>query len=306
MLTLVEASKLVLNPLQRGVIEIFPRTSPILEHLPFMDVAGNAYAFNQEQTLPGIGFRDYNVAYDESTGVIQQKTEALKIFGGLSKVDRAEVATQGNLNSIRAVHDGMKAKAAALEFTRCFFKGDSSVDTHAFDGLERRLTGAQVMAAGTTAGGAALTLDMLDALMDQVIGGPDILLMNRTMRRKVNALMRAANQTIEPMSDTFGRPILSYAGVPIGVIWMDKDGGEILDFNEQDAQATPADAACTSIYAVKFGAQQYVSGLQAAGGMQVIDQGLYGIFYQTLIEWICSITVFNPRAAARLKAIKNA
>ena len=84
MLTLTEASKLIQNPLQRGVVEIFPRSSAVLERLPFMDVAGNAYAWNQEQTLPGIGFRGYNDTYTESTGVINPMTEALKIFGGIS------------------------------------------------------------------------------------------------------------------------------------------------------------------------------------------------------------------------------
>lgn len=306
MLTLTEASKLIQNPLQRGVVEIFPRTSAVLERLPFMDVAGNAYAWSQEQTLPGIGFRGYNDTYTESTGVINPMTEALRIFGGISKVDRAQVKTQGNINDIRATHDAMKAKAAALEFTRIFFKGDAEADTLAFDGLEKRLTGSQVLAAGTAAGGAALTLDMLDQLMDAVQGGPDVLFMNKTMRRKVNALMRASNQATEPIADAFGRPIYAYAGVPIGVIEQDKGGNEILAFDEKDAQATPAAAACTSIYAMRFGAQEWVSGLQATGGMEVIDQGLQGIFYQTLIEWICSITVFHPKAAARLMAIKNA
>lgn len=304
MLTLTEASKLIQNPLQRGVVEIFPRTSAVLERLPFMDVAGNAYAWNQESVLPGIGFRGYNVSYDESTGVIQSMTEALKIFGGISKVDRAQVKTQGKVNDIRAVHDAMKAKAAALDFTKTFFKGDSTADANSFDGLENRLTGGQVIDAGVTAGGDALTLPKLDELMDAVQGGPDVLFMNKTMRRKVNTLMRAAGQATEPISDSFGRPIYAYAGIPIGVIEQDKDGNEILAFDEDDSAGAPA--ACTSIYAVRFGAQEWVSGLQATGGMEVIDQGLQGIFYQTLIEWICSITIFHPKAAARLQGIKNA
>jgi hypothetical protein len=39
--------------------------------------------------------------------------------------------------------------------------------------------------------------------------------------------------------------------------------------------------------------------------MDVLDQGLQGTFYQTLIEWICGLGVFHPKAAARLRAIKN-
>ncbi len=303
MLTLTEASKLIQNPLQKGVVEIFPRTSPVLERLPFMDVQGNAYQWNLEETLPGVAFRGYNEAYAESTGVVNPKTENLKIFGGLSKLDRAQVKTQGKVNDLRAVHDGMKAKAAALDFTKTFFKGDEDTNSDSFDGLEQRLTGAQVIDAGSTSGGDELTLDKLDEAIDAVQGTPDVLFMNKTMRRKVNALMRASGQATEQVSDAFGRQLQSYAGIPIGVIEDDAQGNPILAFDEVDS--TEAEAACTSIYPVRFGVKEWVCGLQA-GAMDVLDQGLQGIFYQTLIEWICSITVFHPKAAARLKGIKNA
>ena len=42
-ITLLEAAKLVTDPLKRGVIEIFPRVSPVLERLPFFNVNGQAY-----------------------------------------------------------------------------------------------------------------------------------------------------------------------------------------------------------------------------------------------------------------------
>ncbi len=53
-LTLLEAAKLSQTPLQRGVIEVFPRTSAVLERLPFLDVASDSYKYNQEEALPGI------------------------------------------------------------------------------------------------------------------------------------------------------------------------------------------------------------------------------------------------------------
>ena len=70
MLTLLEAAKLVQDPLKRGVIEIFPRTSPVLERLPFFNVNGQAYKYNIEETLPGIAFRGINESYTEDTGVV--------------------------------------------------------------------------------------------------------------------------------------------------------------------------------------------------------------------------------------------
>lgn len=302
-LTLLEAAKLVQDPLARGVIEIFPRNSAVLERLPFFDVNGQAYRYNQEKTLPGIAFRGINESYTGDTGVVNPVTESLYVMGGLSPVDRAIVKTQGNVNNLRAIYDTMKAKACALTFTQKFFKGDNSNDPNEFDGLENRLTGNQKIAAGETSGGDTLTLDMVDGLIDAVIGGPDVLFMNKTMRRKVNALMRAAGQAQETVSDAFGRQINAYAGVPIGVIEEDKDGNAILPFTEDNPGG--GTAASTSIYAVRFGVAEYVSGLQA-GTMDVLDLGLDGIFYKTLIEWICSIAVFHPKAAARLHGVKNA
>jgi len=297
----VEASKLIQNPLQKGVVEIFARTSPVLQYLPFMTIAGNAYSWNLEQTLPGIAFRGYNASYTEDTGVVQQSTEALKIFGGLVKLDRAQVKTQGNVNNIRAIHTGLAAKAAALHFTETFFKGDSSADANAFDGLENRLTGNQVLSMGSQAGGVALTLAKLDELIDSVYGGPDVLFMNKTMRRRVNALMRSEDQATEQVSGVFGQQLPAYAGIPIGIIEEGRDGTAILPYDEPDADGNSA--SCTSIYAVKFGAQEYVSGLQASGGLEVEDQGAVETFLVTLIEWICSIAIFHPKAAARLKNV---
>lgn len=302
-LTLLEAAKLVQDPLARGVIEIFPLNSPVLERLPFFNVNGQAYKYNREETLPGIAFRGINKSYTESTGIVNPQVEALYILGGISQVDRALVKTQGNVNDLRSVYDAMKAKAAALEYTKNFFKGDNADDPNEFDGLDERLTGNQKIAAGSTSGGDTLTLDMVDSLIDAVQGGPDVLFMNKTMRRKINKLIRAANQAQETVSDAFGRQISAYAGIPIGVIEEDKDGNAILPFTE--ANPGGGAVASTSLYAAKFGIVENVCGLQA-GTMDVLDLGLNRTFYETLVEWICGLGVFHPKAAARLHGIKNA
>ncbi len=306
-LTLTEQAKLVQDPLQAGIIETFPKYSPVLQYMPFMNVNHRSYTYNLEDTLPGIAFRDFGEDYTESTGVIQQSTEYLKIFGGHSDVDRALVKTEGNLNDIRYQHDRMKAKAAALFFTKNFFKGVSdSANDESFNGLEERLTGDQLIAVGSSSDGDALTLAKLDELIDAVAETPDVLFMNKTMRRKVNSLIRSAGQATETVSSVFGRQIPAYAGIPILVVEQDENGDEILAFDETDSLGSSS-AECTSIYGVNFGTREYVCGLQV-GPMDVIDHGLYsgGIAYRTTIEWIAGMAVFNPKSAARLYAIKNA
>ena len=292
MLSLTEASKLRQNPLQRGVVETFARTSPVLERIPFLDVAGNAYSWNREEALPGVAFRDYNENFEETTGVVQQSTEVLKIFGGRGRVDKALVDTQGNLNDLRAIHDGMRAKALALDWTKNFFKGDIADNPKGFDGCEKRLVGPQVLTAS-----ASLTLNDVDKLIDAIQGSPDALFMNKATRRLINHLRRQAGQATEVVSDVFGRQIEAYAGIPIGVIEEDASGNEILGFDEE--------GSTTSIYAMRFGAMEWVSGLQARE-MEIIDQGLVDVWYQTLIQWISSFAIFHPKAAARLKGVANA
>ena len=289
-LTLLEASKLIQDPLRAGIIEIFPRTSAVLERLPFYSISGNSYKYNQESVLPSIGFRGLNESYTADVGVLNPVTESLVILGGISQVDRALVKSQGGVNNLRSIYDSQKAKAASLEYTRCFFKGDSETNAKEFDGLQRRLTGDQVIdMAGT------LTLAKLDEMIDAVQGSPDALFMGKTVRRKINALTRAAGQATETVNDAFGRQINSYAGIPIGIIEEDSGGNAILGFDEEDDT--------TSIYAVRFGFEM-LSGLQN-GGIDVEDLGLVETMYKTLIEWLTGLIVWHGKSAARLKGITN-
>jgi hypothetical protein len=86
-LSLFEASKLSTDVLQKGVIETFARTSPVLELLPFMEIEGNSYKFNIEKALPTVAYRDVNQGYTENVGEMEQKSVGLTILGGDVDVD---------------------------------------------------------------------------------------------------------------------------------------------------------------------------------------------------------------------------
>jgi hypothetical protein len=300
-LTLPEAAKLSTDTLQRGVIETFARTSAVLEQLPFMEIVGNSYLYNQEAALPGVAFRDVNEAYEESAGTVNQKVAKLFIAGGDVDVDRFIVQTRGNVNDQRAIQTQMKTKALALAWTKQFFKGDSATNPKAFDGLQTILDEgpeSQVLTAGED--GAPLTITMLDELIDAVEGEPDVIYCSKAMRREIKKVIQNHNGYSESEYDAFGRPVMSYGGIQIRAIETDELGNEILGFNEVQGSAENT----ASIYAVKFGPEQYVSGLQN-GGITVMDLGQLDEkpVYRTRIEWFSSIAVFHPRAAARLKGI---
>lgn len=297
--TLAESAVLSTNQLQRSVIETFIAESSILDRIPFMEIEGNAYQYNRESALPGIAFRSVNEAYTESTGAYAPFTEGLVIMGGEADVDRFIVQTRGNLADQRAAQTRLKTKAAAFKFNETFFEGDTAVDTKSFDGLRKRLTGAQVISAGTN--GATLTLDMLDQLIDAVIGGPDAIYLPKQSIRKVNALVRATGGgELEPL-EQFGKRFFAYAGIPLIDPGVGVDGTtDILNFNETQGSSS----ITTSLYAVKFGEEEFVSGL-TNGGVMVDDLGILESkpAYRTRIEFYCGMGIFNGKAAARLKGV---
>ena len=298
MLTLAESIKLYDNPIASGIVEIFARENPVLTNLPLSTIAGNAYRYNIESALPGVAFRDFNQGYAESTGVINPAVESLTIAGGDSDYDVALLAMQAGGSDARAVMDGLKAKALSLLWLKTFFQGDTSVRPLEFDGLNRRLTGAQVIT--PSANGDVFNYELLDELIDAVTGTPTMLLMNKSMRRDVRALARDSS-VLSVSRDFFGREVDTYQGVPIGIIEDGADGNPILGFTETQGTANNT----TSIYAVNFAPDKFF-GIQTAP-MRVDDLGEIDAkpALRTRVEWYSGLVLKHPKAAARLKGLKK-
>jgi hypothetical protein len=304
-LTIVEAAKL--NPgdvLRSSIVEMYARTSDVLRTLPFQDIPGNALKYNREDTLPGVGFRGVNEAFPESVGVLNPITESLAIAGGDLDVDRFIVQTMGA--NQRSVQEGMKVKALAHRWTLAFLKGDSSADPREFDGLQRRIPvgSSQLLDAGATSGGDALSLFKLDTLISRV-DTPTHLIMNKTMAMRLAQAARntAVGGFITWDPSEFGQRILSYNAIPILQVEEDSTGTAILPFTE--ANPGGGAAASTSIYAVSFGDGALV-GIQNQG-VDVRDLGELETkpVVRTRIEWYAGIACYSGKAMARLRGIKD-
>ena len=305
-ITLVEASKLNSGDVVRSaVIEMFARESDILRVLPFMDVPGGSYHYNQEGTLPGVAFRGVNEAYQESAGVVNPQVEVLRIAGGDLDVDKAILKMHGM--GVRASHERMKIKALALYLTKKIVKGDSTNDPREFDGLQNRISGNQVVEAddSPTNGGDALSLDNFDEGIDQV-DDPTHLIMSKAMRRLLTAAARTTSVGgfINYSVDEFGRQITQYNDLPILYADQDETGARILDFNE--TASTGADATATSIYVCSFG-ENMLAGLQN-GIMDVEDLGEIDAkpVLRTRVDWLVGMAALHGRAACRIRGIANA
>jgi hypothetical protein len=305
-ITLVEASKLALNEgktLRASVIAMFAQASDILMAMPFKSIQGNAYQYNREGVLPSVAFRGVNESYTATTGIINQLVEALRICGGDLDVDAFILSTQGD--GVRAAHENLKIKALAAELTRVFIKGDSTSDLREFDGLQNRITGSQLVEAGSTNGGDALSLTKLDELIDSVTN-PTHLLMNKTMRRRLTAAARSTSVGgfITWDKDAFGRPIAMYNDLPILTAYSDNGGTDPIAFDEVGSGG--ATATATSVYCVGFG-DGLVTGLQS-GPMSVRDLGELETTpaMRTRVEWYAGMCIEHGRAAGRLRGISNA
>ncbi|RLL68140.1 hypothetical protein D7M15_16275 [Streptomyces sp. Z26] len=312
-MTLVEAAKLSQTQLQRGVIETFVQESAILDRIPFMTIEGNAYSYNEEATLPGVAFRSVNEAYTESTGTVNQKSESLVILGGDADVDRFIVRTRGNLNDQRAVQTRMKVKAASYKFQDTFFNGDVAVDAKAFDGLKKRLTGAQVIDAATNGMGPVAGthdfFDLLDALVAQVDGlngSNGAIYANRAIIAKIKSSARRLGGVEMVREALTQKMVATYNGIPLIDPGQTPAGVDILPRTETQGSSSVA----SSIYAVKFGQDEGDKGVTGLtnGGVQVYDLGELQEkpAYRTRLEFYTGLAVFSGKAAARLRGVLTA
>jgi hypothetical protein len=307
-LTLVEAAKLAANngeTKRAAVISMFARESSLLAAMPFNNIAGNAYGYDREGSLPSVAFRGINEAYTESVGVINPLVEALKIGGGDLDVDMAILKTQGE--GVRAKHEQLKVKALAAEVTRVIIKGDSTSNPREFDGWQVRIPSgsSQLIPAGATSGGDALSLAVLDAAIDAT-SGPTHIVANKTVRRLIQAAARtpAIAGYVTYSFNEFGRRVTTYNGLPILTPYEENDGTDPLTFTE--ANPGGGSAVGTSIYVVGLGDGK-VSGIQN-GIMEVRDLGELQTTpaKRTRVEWLVAQVVEHGRALTRIWGVKNA
>jgi hypothetical protein len=292
-LTKAEAAKLTNDLLLRGVIETIISDSSVLSVLPFMGVTGTAVTYNRENAAPSVAWYDVGDTWAESTPTFTQVTAPLKILGGDADVDNFLQRTYADPNDLEAEVIAQKAKAVAYEFSNAFYTGDTATNAKQFDGLAKVVTAGQTITAG--ANGAALTLDLMDQLIDTVKPGrPDALCMAKRTRRKLSALRRASGNLLETDVDAFGRRALFYDGIPILV-------DDFVPTNE--TQGT--EAAASSVYALKFG-RQGLMGLEN-GGIEVEQVGELETkdASRHRIKWYVSLALFGTLGLARLKGVNG-
>lgn len=310
-LTLAESAKVSSNQLARGVMETIVPSSPFLARLNFEEIEGNAYKYNQEATLSGAEFRAVNAGYAESTGTFTESTESLVILGGDADVDRFIQQTRSNLVDQMATQVRMKSKAVAFKFNDAFINGDTAVDANSFNGLKKRLTGGQLLSAGTNGipvvgnGGSDIQafFDAVDALLE-LVPDADVLVANAAvLSRFRSASRRLTAGAIGFQQDQVGVTTMTYNGIPLVDAGKKADGTPIIPQTETQGSSSVA----SSIYAVHFSdglEDEGVCGLTNGGVMVDPPRQLETKpAWRSRIEWYTGVALFGPRPAARLTGI---
>ena len=304
-LTLTEAEKLSNDVLLQGVIETIIKDSPVLQMLPFIQIQGNGLTYARESTLPSIAFYDVGDTWAESTPTFAQVTSTLKIMGGDADVDNYLRSTRSNINDLEAAVVEQKAKALRHTFEEYFVYGNSATSSKQFDGVRKLINtaaaSAQLVAAGAT--GATLTLTMVDELIDAVKGGkPDLLLMSRRSRRKIQNLARAAGNNLQVGQGVLGEQVQLYNGIPLGVSdW-------VLDTHTVagSVETATTGSTCSVIYALRFG-EGALCGLSSPEMLQVERVGQLETKDATRhrIKWYVSLALFSTVTCAALIGVKD-
>lgn len=310
-MTLAETAVVTQNPRLSGVVNVL-NTSQIMNRTPFEPIAGRAFSYNSEATLPAAAFRAVNAGYTESTGTFNDATESLSILGGDYVVDRfLEQTSTGSVASLVAAQRDMKARSIAAKFGDSFINGDTAVDANSFNGLKKRLTGAQVLSSG--ANGAAMNtdantrsafFDRLDALLG-LVPGADAIYANAAVIAMVRTVFRNATIANFTVDELTGRPLQvpTWQGVPILDAGLKADQTAIIP--QTETQGTSANAS--SIYAVNYAASEFEPGVLGItnGGLQVdpVVQMEAKPSWLGRIEMYTGLALMGSQPAARLSGV---
>lgn len=297
-LLLAESAKLSNDLVQRGVIETILEESPMLRVMPFLEVEGNSFKYNQELALGGAAFYAVNGVWSEGAATFTQKTASLGILGGDADTDNFVQRSRSNLNDQRAIQTVLKAKDVARKWEQTVLYGDTATDPNAFDGLSVVIStsGSSPQVLTPAAGGGAMTLALVDELIDRVKGGkPDFLLTTKKQRRKLKSLLTASAHYVESGESSFGRNVMHYDGIPVLV------SDFLLDTETAD---NGSGNTFSSMWAIHASPVDGLTGL-TNGGIETVDVGQLETkdAERVRIRWYVGQALLRDSAVGRLRGL---
>ena len=313
MSTFTEYQKLSSNWFNKGLYTTINTESELGPHLQMMSINGNAFEYSRENVNPVASFVGDEGELVDTTPQFTSSTETLKTLYVQTPLNLKTEAL-ARVEDPRVIHHSKMMKSYARKLENAIINGRNAVDANEFDGLLRRCESETRMMAmddgvvdGPGAAETELTLQRLREMIDTVQPGkPDILLMNRTMRRKLTNLMYAAGGGIQLDSiSMFGRRVELFDTIPI-VISDYLSNSE--DYNDS---GTWSSSTATTIIAAKFGEEKEGFTLLHNGGTfnaEIQDLGIRKNRNERVFRMVSypGAVVFSPLSIAALGGIDSA
>ena len=303
-LTLEQAAVMSTNKIVKGITMEILKESPMLVRLPFLPLSGNALQITREKATgqPTVSFRQVGGVWTESTGEVDTTTAVLKILGGDADVDNFLKQTLSNEHDQMAVQLKMKSKAMAHEWEQTMIYG-TATGTNEFDGLHALMPATQEIPLATAAVGAPLTTNALDRLIDSILGGkPDIILMNKAIRRRLSKYLRGVG-SYQTDRDKYGNYFVMWNEVPILVSdWLLQT-----ETVANNIYSAPTGGATSSIFAIRFGEGDGLVGIQNGGiTTEVFPKLETKDASRVRIKWYCGTALFQTTAIACITGVTDA
>ena len=316
-ITLMEAKVGMADKVDCAVVDMFRRSSQLLDSLTFDNVISPGtggstltYGYIQLKTPSTANVRTINAEYTPGEAKREKKTTGAIIMGGSFQMDRVLQNTAGAADEM-AFQAEQKIKATANYFHNLTINGSAEQEEGyvggTFDGLRKLLTGTENELTATVSLKTSdeldenynAFLDEMDSFISCLDGTPSMLLMNRQMLIKLRSIARRAGY-YERTKDDFGRVVETYAGIPMVDMGKYFDGSVIRDVVETDAEGK------TAIYAVSLG-------LDGFHGISPLGDGVITSYLPDLttpgavktgeVELVAGVALKNTLKAAVLKGI---
>lgn len=332
MLDLTQYEYLDRDMILKGVVHWMVRESPLLQMMPQKAIKGNSYKYTVNTALPGTQWTTTGTQLSESSGTLEQRSTDIYTLIQNQRTDKGAIA----LNSTQdpeAVDAKQAAEAMTQQWEQTMIIGRTTTSSNdlQFKGLLRMLAeletssttdldgstspgegnNEQVTAVNATEG--ALTLPYMDALVDSIKPGkPDLLLMSRAVRRKLNVLLRASGSgVIMTEIGEYGLSVQTYDGIPVLVSDFIKNNMPDLSSSVQtistyDYSATRTDTLNLSIiFALKLG-EDATCGLHA--GEMAHERDTFDADYNAITNryiWYCGAAAHKKYGLAGLIGINH-
>ncbi len=303
--TLVQSAVLSQDLLISGIIENIITVNRFFEVLPFVEVEGNALAYNRELVAAGVQIMDVGdtIVAGKTPATYQQITASLTTILGDAEMNGLIQATRSNINDQKAAQVASKAKEVGRQYQNLLINGTGVAPQ--FSGLLSLVAAGQSLDAdGAGLAGAALSFDLLDAGIDLVTdkdGEVDFIMMHARTLRAYFALLRGLGGANigEVVTLPSGTTVPGYRSIPIyRNDWIPID------------QTVGGDTDCSTVLfgTLDDGSQKHgLAGLTAIGasGIRVEEVGVIEDRDETItrIKWYNGLALFSELGLAAVTGV---